>query len=127
MRGRAGWIAVGAAWLVLTGCSGEAVRPASDVEAVYAEAFLAGSEFGLSGWIRAGEWDPSTGLLTDVSIESGEGIYHAEHARIVVDASADTVAVRLIGITGASEGTGRVFEAREHTTEAVRVGYDVVR
>lgn len=113
--------------LPLVGCadSGEA-QTVEQVRQRYAEQFVSGMDYGLSGRIKARAIDPATNDLLDVSIEEiDKRILHADRGEIIVDPVANTISIRLIGVTSADVESGVLDTAPMYLTEAIKLGYDV--
>lgn len=95
------------------GCSRPS-KPASEVQREYVSRFVEGFEFGEFGTMKAAGFDETTLDLLDLSVTDNAGnMFHADRAVVVVDAAADTVAFRLIGITGASTASGELWTLPE--------------
>lgn len=103
----------------VAGCSGEPMA-SGDIRDRYAMAFVDGFWVGYK-FIQASEYDPVTGDLIDVRVEDGTRIIHADRAQILIDETAQTVALRLVGIVGADPETGSLIEIPEFTTEPGKI------
>lgn len=116
---------VALACLAMVSCEEPASRSVESVKAEYAQRFVDGLEFGQSGRIKAGSFDPKTFILSDVSVDDGpDRLYHADYAEMHVSADADTLVLEFIGITGADPAHG-LTETPVATTAPVQLPFDV--
>jgi len=93
----------------------------------YANMFVEGVDFGLSGRIKARAFDPETKDLLDVRIEEIDSrILHANRGELIVDTRADTISLRLIGVTSADVETGMLMTVPMFLTEAIDLDVDVI-
>ena len=114
--------------LSIGGCgeSSEAMT-ASEVRQRYAQRFLEGVDYGLSGRITARAIDPDTNDLLDVNIEEvDKRILHADRGELIIDTRTDTLSIRLVGVTSADTETGLLDTKPMVLTEAIDLGFDVV-
>lgn len=103
----------------LGGC-GQRARTVEEVKRDYALKILEGFSVGYYD-IRAERADPNTYVLYDLSLQSGEAIVHADSAHIIVDAKNNTIALKLIGVTGADARSGALIEMDDLRTGAVKL------
>jgi len=124
-RGTALVVAVAVSGLMLGGC-GESPRTVSEVQQSYAERFIEGMSLGAGGQVKAEGFDARSGELVSVSVDLGEqGMLHARRATIVIDPVANTMRLRLLGVTVAP--VGGTLESRDEVwTDAVRLTGRVV-
>jgi len=114
--------------LGLAGCGGSGEeRTAADVRTMYADMFIEGVDFGLSGRITARAIDPITKNLLDVNIEEiNSKILHANRGELIVDTNADTISIRLVGVTSADTESGVLTTVPMFLTEAIELDFDVI-
>ena len=111
----------------LFGCDAGSVCTADEVKRDYASRFVEGIDFGLSGSIKAASYDAVSLTLHDVRIEDGiDHLYHADTADILIDTDKNTIALELVGVTGADAELGGLFQTSTVTTSPVRLSFDVV-
>lgn len=105
------------------GCSDDS-QTAEDVKRTYALKILEGFSVGYYD-VRADRADPGTYTLYDLSLVSGEAIIHADKAHIIINASNDTMMLKLIGVTGADAASGALIEMDDFSTDAVKLAHAV--
>ncbi len=114
------WIAlVICASVLLTSC-GDSARTAEQFKRDYALKILEGFSVGYYD-IRAERADPNSYVLYDLSLQSGEALIHADSAHIIVDARDNTIALKLIGVTGADAKSGALIELHDLRTDGVKI------
>ncbi len=114
-----------AASLYLSGC-GKPQKSALEVKKDYVSRFVEGFEFGESGMMKAASFDPETLDLIDLAVTDNAGnMFNVKRAEVMVDAAADTVSLRLNGITGASTASGELWSESQLIIPPEKVDYDI--
>lgn len=128
MRARLVSISTLALALTLGGCgSKHEPMTAQQVRAKYAQHFVDGVDYGLSGRIKARAIDPETNDLLDVTIEEiDKRMLHADRGELIVDSRANTLSIRLVGVTSADIESGVLDTSPMYLTEAIELGFDVI-
>lgn len=113
----------------LVGCDqiGTETRTAYQLKKDYVDAFMRGIEFGLTGYVKAEDWNSRSLDLIGLTLETNDGLLlHAERAEIVINVHRDTLALNLFDVTSADPISGELTTRSSVITPEIELGVDAV-